>query len=231
MNLRKYIYTACLSLLAITTAVAQNGSWNMEDHDQKRYYFGVNFGLNQSTYNITHTENFTPIDTFRNIQSRYSAGFHVGLMGSLKLNSFVDVRLLPTILFVNKPLRISTINTFEERSVESIYMHVPLQLKFKSDRIGNFRFYGLAGGKMDYDMAANAKSKRTDELIRIKGLDYGYELGIGFDFFFSNFILTPEIKLSQGLRNSHFKDQDLPLSNMVDKLNTRMFVFSLMIQS
>lgn len=231
MKFFKLLLSTVTCAAAIGVASAQNGSWNMEDHDQKRYYFGVNFGLNQSTYNITHTPDFKPVDSFKNIQSRYSAGFHVGLMGSLKLSNFIDLRLLPTILFVNKPLKITTINTFQEKSVESIYMHVPLQLKFKSDRIGNFRFYGLAGGKMDYDMAANSKSRRSDELIKIRGLDYGYELGIGFDFFFSNFILTPEIKLSQGLRNSHFKDSEVPLSRMVDKLNTRMFVFSLMIQS
>jgi len=213
------------------TGWTQNG-WNMEDHDQKRYYFGVNFGLNQATYNISHTEAFNPMtDSFRNIQSKYSTGFHVGLIGTLKLTNFVDLRLLPTILFANKPIHVTYTHTKEERNIESTYMHVPLQLKFKSDRIGNFRFYGLAGAKMDYDMSSNSKSRRSDELIKIRGLDYGYELGIGFDFFFSNFVLTPEIKLSQGLRNSHFKDQDIRLSNMVDQLNTRMFVFSLMLQS
>lgn len=230
MQIIRNLFIAMLSFFT-TVVDAQSTNWNMEDHDLKKYYFGVNFGFNQGTFNIHHTKNFVPTDTFRNIQSTYSSGFHVGIIGTLKLSSFVDMRLLPTILFVNKPLQMTTVNSLEKRNIESIYMHVPLQLKFKSDRIGNFRFYGLAGGKMDYDMASNSKSKRTDELIKIRGLDYGYELGIGFDLFFSNFILTPEIKLSQGLRNSHFKDPDLPLSNMVDQLKTRMFIFSIMLQS
>lgn len=220
-----------LIFLQASQLFAQSTNWNMEDHDLKKYYFGVNFGYNQSTFNIHHTEKFVPTDSFRNIQSKYASGFHVGIIGSLKLTNFVDLRLLPTILFVNKPLELTTLNTYEKRNLESIYMHVPLQFKFKSDRIGNFRFYGLAGGKIDYDMASNSKSKRTDELIKVRALDYGYELGFGFDFFFSNFILTPEIKLSQGIRNSHFKDTDIPLSNMVDQLRTRMFIFSIMLQS
>lgn len=219
--------------MACTSSFAQRSiKLNMEEHDSKLYYFGINFGYNQAAYRISHPQNFTTTDTFYDIQSRWGSGFHLGLLGSLRLNSFVDLRLVPTLLFANKPIYMTGANiTTETKNRESIYMHLPLQFKFKSDRINNFRFYAIAGGKFDYDLSANAKSRRSDEFIKIKPFDMGAELGFGFDFFFSNFILTPEIKLSQGLMNAHFKDSDLKLSNSIDQMRSRMIIFSIMLQS
>jgi hypothetical protein len=106
-------------------------------------------------------------------------------------------------------------------------MHLPLQLKFKSDRINNFRFYAIVGTKFDYDLAANARSRRTDEFLKVSPVDFGYEIGVGFEFFNPNFIFSPEIKLSQGLTNQLFIDRNLPLTNALEKLLTRMIVISI----
>ena len=113
------------------------------------------------------------------------------------------------------------------KNIESIYMHLPLQLKFKSDRIKNFRFYGLAGGKFDYNLSANANSHRTDEYLKVSPTDFGYEIGVGFEFYNPSFIFSPEIKLSQGLVNQLFKDPHLQLSNAIQTLYTRMIVISI----
>ncbi len=113
------------------------------------------------------------------------------------------------------------------KSIESIYFHLPLQLKFKSDRINNFRFYGMLGGKFDYDLAANARSRRQDEFLKVLPIDLGYELGVGFEFYYPNFIFSPEIKLSQGLMNQIYKDRNLQLTNAVESINTRMIVISI----
>jgi hypothetical protein len=106
-------------------------------------------------------------------------------------------------------------------------MHLPLQLKFKSDRINNFRFYALVGGKLDYDLASNARSRRTDEFLKVNPVDYGYEVGVGFEFFNDSFIFSPEIKLSQGLTNQLYVDRSLPLTNAIQSLLSRMIVISI----
>ena len=113
------------------------------------------------------------------------------------------------------------------KNIESIYMHLPLQLKFKSDRIKNFRFYALAGGKFDYDMAANARSHRPDEFLKVSPVDFGVEVGVGFEFFNPNFIFSPEIKISQGLTNQLYPDHGLQLTNAIQSLYTRMIVISI----
>ena len=230
MRYLKIFIIGLISILSTLQMFAQREVLHMEDHDQKLYYFGLTFGYNQSAYRMSHSPSFGYTDTFNNLQAKWGSGFHLGLMGSLRLNSFVDLRFIPTILFVNKPLFATGINLEETKNIESIYMHLPMQLKLKSDRIGNFRFYGLIGGKFDYDLSANARSRRTDEFLKVKPFDLGGEIGIGFDFFFPNFIFTPEIKMSQGLMNSHHKDTDLKMSNAIDQMRTRMFIFSIQLQ-
>jgi hypothetical protein len=225
----KQLLIAAICLFAIP-AKAQERILNMPEHDQKAYYFGITFGLNYSTYKMKYSQSFTETDTFNSITPRFRPGFNLGLMGNLRLGSFVDLRFVPSLSFADKRVIVNAKGTVADsivdRSIESIYMHLPLQLKFKSDRINNFRFYALTGIKMDIDLAANARSRRSDEFLKVRPFDFGYELGVGFEFYNPNFIFSPEIKLSQGLMNQQFKDSKIALSNALDALTTRMIVIS-----
>lgn len=204
---------------------------NMPEHDSKLYYFGLTFGFNYSSFRINSTRSYAENDTFKQVQPAFGPGFNIGIMGNLRLSKFVDLRFIPALVFAEKKIKtVDQFNKEENRSIESIYMQLPLQLKFKSDRIGNFRFYGLIGGKFDYDLAANSRSRRQDEWIRVSPLDVGAEVGIGFEFFYPNFIFAPEIKLSQGFINSNYQDNRIPLSNTIDAMRTRMIVFSIHLQ-
>ena len=109
-------------------------------------------------------------------------------------------------------------------------MSFPFQLKFQSDRIGNFRVYTLAGFKADIDMASNARAKRAEELVKIEKHDFGPEFGLGFNFFFESFIFSPEIKISNGMRNIHARDENLRFSNVFDRIKSRMIVISFHIE-
>jgi hypothetical protein len=227
--------TGRLSLIIILLslafpAAAQRQILNMADHDDKPYYFGITFGLNYSVYNISYTESFAKTDTFVRIQPHWQPGFNLGLIGNLKLTNFIDLRFVPSLAFAYKNLSFEynlPNDSVSTRTIESIYMHLPLQLKFKSDRIKNFRFYGLAGGKFDYDLSANARSHRPDEFLKVSPVDFGFEIGVGFEFYNPSFIFSPEIKMSQGLTNQLFQDKGLQLTNAINTLKTRMIVISI----
>jgi len=206
----------------------------MPEHDDKAYYFGITFGVNFSQYRIKYSKSFVDKDTFKSIQPKWSPGFNLGLMANLRLSRFVDLRFIPSLSFADKRLEMvfsedvsPPRDSISTRSVESIYMHLPLQFKFKSDRVNNFRFYAMVGGKFDYDMAANARSRRSDEWMKVKAADLGYEFGVGFEFYYPNFIFSPEIKVSQGLGNQIYHDKGIPLTNAIDELHTRMIVVSI----
>lgn len=225
MRLRRFLL---LFLMLPLAAPAQRYILNMPEHDNKPYYFGITFGLNFSQYRVKYTQSFVDNDTFRKIQPLWSPGFNLGLMGNLRISRFFDIRFVPSLSFADKRMNMTfRQDSTSQRNIESIYMHMPLQLKFKSDRIRNFRFYAIGGGKLDFDLAANARSRRQDEWLKVKPVDLGYELGFGFEFYYPNFIFSPEIKLSQGLSNQLFRDRNIPLSNAIETLNTRMFVISI----
>ncbi len=224
----KILCTFLTGLLCLRGS-AQQRIINMPEHDDKLYYFGITFGANFSQYRIKYTNSFVESDTFKRIQPRWSPGFNLGLMANLRISSFIDLRFIPSLSFADKRLSMtmSPNDSISDRNIESIYMHLPFQLKFKSDRIKNFRFYGMLGGKFDYDLAANARSRRSDEWLKVKPADLGYELGVGFEFYYPNFIFSPEIKLSQGLSNQIYRDRNIPLTNAIQELNTRMIVISI----
>ncbi len=223
-----------LFVFASRPASAQRDILNMPEHDNKLYYFGIHFGMNYSVYQIKYTEAFAKTDTFKRIQPKWQPGFTLGLIGNLKLSRFVDLRFMPTLAFAEKHIDFNygmPHDSAGSYTSEAILMHLPLQLKFKSDRIKNFRFYGLVGGKFDYDMASNARSRRTNEVLKVSAKDFGYEFGVGFEFYNPNFIFSPEIKLSQGLGNQLFTgDRTLPLTNAIQSLRTRMIIISILLE-
>ena len=224
------ILMGVFAVLLTIPAMAQRDNLNMADHDDKAYYFGITFGLNFSQFRINYSQSFANTDTFKRVQPYWSPGFNLGLIGNLKLNRYFDLRFVPSLSFSEKRIVFDMtypVDSSSDRTIESIYMHLPLQIKFKSERIKNFRFYTIGGLKFDYDLAANARSRRADEFLKVDPIDYGFELGVGFEFYNPDFIFSPEIKLSQGLGNQLHQDPNLPLGNAISELHTRMIVISI----
>jgi hypothetical protein len=229
MRLGNIAFIVILLLLAVPT-VAQNNPINMAEHDDKQYYFGITFATNISEYRMQYSASFANTDTFKRIQPEWQPGFNLGLLGNLRLSRFIDLRFVPALEFTEKRIVFNMAipnDSTSDRSMEAINMDLPVQLKFKSDRIKNFRFYGLLGGKFDYDLSSNTRSHRTDQFIKVSPIDAGYEIGVGFEFFNPNFIFSPEIKLSQGLINQLYRDPDLPLTTAIETLKTRTIVISI----
>ncbi len=231
----KKLVCACIMLLSLggTYSVnAQSSIINMPEHDSKLYYFGIALGINRSAFRLTYTDNFATSGDFSKIQPRNGPGFSMGIIGNLRLSNFIGIRFIPAIMFANKSIETAgTQPSFNaNRQVESIYASLPLQIKFKSDRIRNFKFYGIVGSKFDYDLASNAKSRREDEWLKIRPYDVGAEIGLGFEFYFPNFILSPEIKMSHGLMNLHERDVFIPMSNQIDQIRSRTIMLTFMIE-
>jgi hypothetical protein len=160
-------------------------------------------------------------------------------MHTLRLSNHFEARVVfPQLMFVNKAItyhvKYPKTNLDEQpvmtKTVESLLLGVPVQLKFKSDRINNFRFYIMGGGKIETDLSSKARAKNADDLIKLNPYDLGIEAGIGFNFYMPYFILSPEIKISNGISNSHSRDPNLKFSNVIDKMQSRMIVFSLIFE-
>lgn len=222
-------------LLLSSPANAQFGKAeiNMFDHDTKPYYFGITIGINLARFQTEWHKHFLESDSIYVGEPTNSGGLTLGLSATGRISDRFQVRFNPQLMFIERNIFYKLKypdfdgNMEVTKKVESVIMSFPLQVKFQSDRIGNFRVYTLAGFKADIDMASNARAKKAEELVKIQKYDFGPEFGVGFNFFFPSFIFSPEIKISNGLRNIHARDENLRFSSMFDKIQSRMIVFSI----
>lgn len=222
--------------LLSTGARAQLGKveLNMPDHDSKPYYFGITLGASAARFQTELHPHFLENDSVYIAEPINSGGFTLGLSATTRLSNRFQLRFNPQLEFMERNIfyKLKYVDPIEgttdvTKKVESVIMSFPIQIKFQSDRIGNFRVYTLAGFKADIDMASNARTRRGEELVKIQKYDYGPEFGLGFNFFFDSFIFSPEIKISNGLRNLHARDANLKYSNVFDKIQSRMIVFTI----
>ena len=229
------IQLTCLFIIFLTlphTSSAQE--LNLEDHDNKPFYFGISLGLNLARFHTDLHPRFLQYDTVLVAEPGNAGGFALGLSGTARLSNRFELRFNPQLMFTERHLTYKLTypdmdagGTNVTKKIESVLLTFPLQLKFNSDRIGNFRVYMFGGIKGDVDLASNARARKAEELVKISKYDYGFEAGLVFNFYFPSFIFSPEVKISNGLNNLHSRDESLKYSNVLDRILSRMIVFTI----
>ena len=204
---------------------------NLPKYDRQRFHFGFLLGINKTDFVIDRISSFSLIDSLYTVESRGLSGFNLQIVANMRLGEYLDLRFLPGLAFASRNL----VYTFEKgrpisnvvtKKVESSFVEFPLDLKFKSARLNNFRAYVLGGVKYSIDMVSQAKVKAKDkEYVKLQRNDYGYEIGVGCDFYLPMFKFSPEIKMYHGLRNLLVKDE-LVYSKSLDGLFSKMFTLS-----
>jgi len=208
--------------------------WNLEDHDNKPYYFGITLGVNLARFQTDLHPHFLQSDTVLVAEPANAGGFALGLAATGRLSNRFEARFNPQLMFTERHLsyQLKYPDAMDggptvTKKIESVIISFPVQVKFNSDRIGNFRVYMLGGVKGDVDLASNARARKAEQLVKINKYDYGFELGLGFNFYFPSFIFSPEVKISNGLSNLHSRDESLKYSSALDRILSRMIVFSI----
>jgi hypothetical protein len=212
---------------------------NKENHDEKPFHYDIFLGVTRSHFSITHHPSFRQQDSVLSIESINSLGFNMGVLYNKRLGEHFNLRTTFFDLTLEQrrfeyklkyPDRFGGEDTITKKGIESIYAAFPIQIKFTSDRITNFKVYVLSGFKVKYDLSSNAGAKKAENLIKLNRWDYGIEAGIGFHFYLPYFVFMPELKMGWGLGNLHSRDANLKFSNVIDKINSRTITFSLMVE-
>ena len=226
-------------ILCPVIAFTQERYLNQENHDESAFHFGITVGANRSHYSFTHHPRFLQYDSVMVVESINSTGINLAGLVNIRLGSHFDIRTYPlNLIFTEKafqynlryPNKPAGEDSISIRKVQGIALAFPVQIKFSSDRINNFKVYMMTGVKAEYDFGGNKGDKNAESLIKLNKFDYGAELGLGFHFYFPVFVLTPEIKVGWGLSNVHSRDKDLKFSNVIDKINARTVTFSLTVE-
>lgn len=161
----------------------------------------------------------------------YTPGFSVGVLGELKANDWLSLRIIPTMHFGDKKVvfKEQRSGKFTEQYVKSTYLSVPLDLKISAARFNNYRPYVVAGLAPTVDLTV----KKGKELL-VKRTDVMLEIGMGLDLYYPYFKMIPELKFCFGLNNildtdrRDLKDASLlKYSDALDKAQNSMIVLTL----
>ena len=235
--LRKQIILLVLTVIFCTLKSFGQREIYRTYHDDLSYYFGITLGYNSSFLQATKSSKFLQDDSVLSAEPGANSGIAMGLHATVNLSKRFQLRFNPQLILGGSRYFTYTLNINKYPSLgnqaevkeilPTTLLSFPIHIKFNSDRIDNFRTYILAGVKYDIDLASNSSARKSDDMIRLKGGDYGVETGIGFNFFLQYVTISPEIKFSYGLADIHQRNPALMFSNVFDKIQSRMIIFSL----
>ena len=207
---------------------------NLATFDNRLLSWGYYLGFNNYDYNFDYVkENGT---TQTDIGVEIESGFNVGLVGDLRINQYINLRLEPGLYFTQRNL---TFPGFEEekdflRDVKATYIHVPLLVKFSTKRLNNIKPFVLAGISTSLNLSSNEKNPDDNfqgEFRSTSNTNY-YELGFGIDFYLFYFKFTPSIRGLFATSNELVQDNSArsPWTGNISKMATRAWVINFTFQ-
>lgn len=206
---------------------ALKAQFNIHELGRKDIYFGIAMGINVADYKVIHKQTLPENDSIRYFKPKLGPGFNLGIIANYQFHRYFDLRFIPTLSFSDKTIEYEDLNhSIVKKTVSSIYLDFPLQLRFKSDPIKDFRIYVIAGLRYDFDLASNVKARKAEDIIKVERHDAAGEYGLGFMIYFPYFILSPEIKVSHGFVNLNVPG-GLIYSRVIDRMYSRTFTLTL----
>jgi Outer membrane protein beta-barrel domain len=222
----------CAFLLLASSAIYAQGSgrntnFNYLDFANKPYYFGITLGLNNADFRIIQSERFLLHDSIKGVTPRLGVGFNLGIVTNLNVGKYFDFRVLPTLSFTDRKLEYRMLNNaIVSRNIESVYVELPFQVRYKSAPYHDVRLFIIGGMKYSFDVASNSRARQAEKLIKVAPSDFSVEYGAGFQVFMPYFIFSPEFKVSQGIGNIMVFDTNLQQASVIEQLYSRLFTIS-----
>lgn len=191
----------------MATAFAQRDSKQkfQADYDAKKVHFGYFLGVAATNYEVKYNNFFlTPANTdYFSVNSERTYGLKMGGLMNYNINSRFDFRILPTVAIYARSLDINNDPAQEIKQNDKAWFEVPLLVKYKSLRRGNYRMYMFAGPRFGFETNALnlAQKSKLNNLYTTKTSDLSIEYGAGLEIFQRFFKLSPEITFNHGLSN------------------------------
>ncbi len=221
---------------------------NLQNYDEHPYHFGFILGINHMLFSVTPVSNLSTIHTDRaefpdifvdslsvlSVTSNPTPGFTIGILGNLRLGKYADMRFIPSLSFGERMLRYNILSWDEgeetlldiNKSITSTFIDFPLEFRYKSKRLNNFRAYVLGGVKYTLDLASQKKEESSDEVtVKIRKHDLSLEVGVGVDFYTTYFKFGTQVKMGYGLNNL-VKYEGNIYTNSIESLRSKVFLLS-----
>jgi hypothetical protein len=211
--MKKY-FLITLLLIGVQPVNAQffggNGVLNNENVDLQRLSWGYFLGFN--TYDLDF--DYIEIPDSKFLQKDFAVdrtiGFNVGLIGNLRLSNHLDLRLEPGVSFNRINFQVTKADPDTFREINSTYVHIPLLLKFSTQRLNNFKPFVVGGLSTSWNLSSNENNPEdnADGQFRMTTNSYYYELGFGIDFYLYYFKFSPSIRGVFAINDELIRDED-----------------------
>lgn len=203
---------------------------NYQRGDRTWLHFGFSLGINYMDYKAI----LSRASSFRAETGKLDMGFAVGIISELRIFDDLGLRFLPGLEFATRSLVYTQVPEVEDNKQyaynESVYVSLPLMLKYKAKRINNFRPFLTAGGSYKYDFQKHDKiDPEKSVFFRTNRGDFFLEMGGGSDFYLPYFKFGLELRFSLGLTDAlvHQPDAKNPgydnYTYALKKLRARIF--------
>ena len=96
-----------LVLWLLPVATAQTRAARLGSFDNRKLHYGIQVGYTQSKFDLNFSENDTLRQTIMGVTSYYSPGFHINVIGDLRLSDNLNLRLLPGITLISRDMAYS----------------------------------------------------------------------------------------------------------------------------
>ena len=207
--MKKVIFTPLFVFLISFAHAQRERVENLPTFDKKRIHYGFYLGVNQNDFKL-NLRNSSIQDAEITVEP--SSGFNVGLIADLRLHKNFSLRLEPGLMTNSKTIYFNHLNTPRDsvREISSTFLHVPLILKFSTDRYKNIRPYVLAGISYDYNFTSNERNQDDNSAgqFRMQTHNFMYEVGLGIDIYLYFFKFSPSIRGVFAINNEIKYDDD-----------------------
>ncbi len=201
------------SLFAVLGAHAQElRIQNRPYLDQRFLHYGFFVGINMMDIEVKNNGYIDPAsgEQWYTDVDNYQPGFTVGVLGEIRLNKTLGLRIQPTLDFGQKHASFHEQRSGRDstQNLKSTYISLPVLLKVGAPRYNNFRPYFTIGAAPAIDLTT-----RKHNALLTERLDCFIQIGAGCDIYLPFFKLIPELRFSFGLRDIIAKDR----SDLIDE--------------
>ncbi len=195
--------------------------------DYQQFHFGYSVGINKIGFTLI------PRDSF-DVSLVENPGININLITKYRLGKNFDIRFLPGIQFAQRDLTIGKGSSTKTWKIESVYVDLPVLLKYRADRVNNFAPYLIAGVCPRFDLTGGEIQNWRPVQRLVKVFDFYPELGVGVDFYLQQVKVSTELKFSVGMLNI-FRDPGVDpeyilYAQGVEKILSRMVIFSVHVE-
>jgi len=197
---------------------------NQANIDKMKYSWGYYLGFNSYDFNFDYNQDRD------DIQVEKTLGFNVGLVGNMRINDHLDLRMEPGLIISRRNL-IYDESYFQGidfnpsdliREVNSTYIHFPLLVKFSAKRFNNIKPFVVGGFSAALNLSSNEENPDDNTVgqFRTKRGMLFYELGVGIDLYLFWFKFTPSIRGVFALNDELIRDNDNANSPWTSNVHT-----------